>query len=307
MNPPLGNEVVSLLSVAQHNVLIVAPFIRSNAFSRLLESIPDGVETTVVSRWRLTDLLAGASDLGVYDLTEEKGIPLYLRSDLHAKVYAADERCLVGSANITSSALGWRMPANMEILTPLARNVNQIVEFEAALFSGAVRASREQRDQLAKLLEKFSGQFDKITDVEIDSDAISYLPPNWIPSTRNPDELFLVYNGNNDFSRSALKAMRQDMGQLCPVPGMDEDGFREWVATAICQTPLISKVLQQIDEEGEVTQPALSNLLEEIGVELQNYKTRDVLEVLERWLSYFLPTRYETARDSIKLIKAKKL
>ena len=95
----LGDELSSLLSGAQQNVLIVAPFIRSEAFSRLLDSIPIGTKTTVVTRWRLADLLAGTSDLGIYDLSESRSIPLYLRHDLHAKIFAVDDTCLVGPAN----------------------------------------------------------------------------------------------------------------------------------------------------------------------------------------------------------------
>ena len=73
-------------------MLIVAPFIRSQALARLLDSIPDGAETIIVTRWRIGDLLAGASDLGVYDLAEAKRIPLFLRPDLHAKLFATPMR-----------------------------------------------------------------------------------------------------------------------------------------------------------------------------------------------------------------------
>ena len=88
---------------------------------------------------------------------------------------------------------------------------------------------------------------------------------------------------------------------------MDEEAFRAWVAATICQTPLVDTVINHIDNEGQVTESALNGLLTEIGVDTQKYRTREVLEVLERWLTYFLPTQYETARDSIKIIKAKKV
>ena len=84
-------------------------------------------------------------------------------------------------------------------------------------------------------------------------------------------------------------------------------GFRTWVAATISQTILVDAVIQRIDKEGEVTEAMLSDLLTEIGIDEKVYRTRDVLEVLERWLTYFLPAQYETARDSIKLIKARKL
>ena len=113
-----GDDLTSLLSSAERSALIVAPFIRTAALSRLLDSIPDVVETSVATRWRPADILAGASDLGVFDLTEDRSVPLLLRHDLHAKLFAADDRCLVGLANVTAAALGWRTPSNLELLTP---------------------------------------------------------------------------------------------------------------------------------------------------------------------------------------------
>ena len=303
----LGDDVTSLFGDAQHNVLIVAPFIRSEAFSRLLHSIPVGTETTVVTRWRPADLLAGASDLGVYDLAESREVLLYLRHDLHAKFFAADDMCLIGSANVTDTALGWRIPSNFELLTPTARNAEHIVEFEEALLSGAVRATAVHRDRLGDLLANFRGLPIVIPAIERGETAMGLLPPNWVPRARNPDELYSVYLGNRDVSRSALPTMQEELAQIGTVPGMDEKGFRAWVAATISQTPLVGAVIQRIDKDGQVTESDLSDLFAEIGVNTKEYRTKDMLEILQRWLTYFLPTQYETARDSIKLIKSRKM
>ena len=71
------------------------------------------------------------------------------------------------------------------------------------------------------------------------------------------------------------------------------------------QSPLIGKVIQKIEEHGEVTEANIGELLTEIGVTSSAYQPRYLLEVLERWLTCFLPMQYETARDSVKLIKAR--
>ena len=298
----LGDELSSLLNGAQQNVLIVAPFIRSEAFSRLLDSIPIGTKTTVVTRWRLADLLAGTSDLGIYDLAESRSIPLYLRHDLHAKIFAVDDMCLVGSANVTLTALGWKTPANLELLTPVVRTIDQIVEFEKTLLAGAVLATEEQRKRLKGLLEKLR----RLPSITPETD-MGILPPNWVPRVKNPEELYSMYSGNDDISRSAQQVMRNDLAQIGIVPGMDEESFRAWVAATITQTPLISQVIQHINKQGQVTENMLESLLIKIGVNIEEHKPRDVLEILERWLTYFLPTQYQTIQDSIKLIKAKKI
>ena len=302
----LGDDITSLLGRAQNSALIVAPFMRSEALSRLLDSIPVGTETTVVTRWRPVDLLAGASDLSVYDLAASKKIPLYLRQDLHAKFFAADDLCLIGSANVTLTALGWRTPANLELLAPVARTASHIVEFEETLLSGSVRATAEQRDLLKELLGRLQ-RLPAIMPETDDGGTKGLLPPSWIPRVRNPEELYSVYRGDSDVSHTTLQAMREDLAQIRAIPGMDEDEFRAWVAATINQTPLVSRVIQCIEEKGEVTEAAVKNLLGEIGADINKYGPRDVLEVLERWLTYFLPEQYETARDSVKLIKAKKV
>ena len=301
----LGNDISALLCGAQNSAWIVAPFMRSEALSRLLDSIPVGTQTTVVTRWRPVDLLAGASDLGVYDLVESKKIPLYLRQDLHAKFFAADDLCLIGSANVTLTALGWRTPANLELLTPAARTADHIVEFEETLLAGSVRATAEQRDRLEELLERL-GRLPTVAS-EIEEEPVGVLPPSWVPRARNPEELYSVYSGDSDISHTTLQTMREDLRQIGAIPGMDEDGFRAWVAATINQTPLVNRVIQCIEEKGEVTESVLSDLLVEIGADMNEYRPREVLEVLERWLTYFLPMQYETARDSIKLIRAKKV
>ena len=127
----LGDDITALLSSAQHNALIVAPFMRSEAFPRLLDSIPIGTETKVVTRWRPIDLLAGASDLPcLRSGLNRRGCRYTYGTDLHAKFFAADNRCLIGSANVTHTALGWRTPANFELLAPAARSADHIVGFE---------------------------------------------------------------------------------------------------------------------------------------------------------------------------------
>ena len=303
----LGDEIISRLKTAKESVMIAAPFIRTVTLSRLLESIQDDIETTVVTRWRPTDLLAGASDLGVFDLVESRSASLFLRYDLHAKFFAVDDMCLIGSANVTHTALGWREPVNFELLVPVARTTDNIVEFEDELLKGSVRATADQRDRLEELLEMLSELSVVIPITDDNETKLGLLPPSWIPRVRNPEELFLVYCGDKDINRSAYQTMKEDLTYFGVVPGLDEDGFRVWVASTISQTPLVAWIIQNIDNNGQVTESELSNFLSKIGIDENVYRARDVLEALERWLTYFFPIKYETARDSIKLIRAKKL
>ena len=301
-----GKDVISLVASAQHNVLIVAPFMRSGALSRLLDHISPDAKATIVTRWRPADLVAGASDLGVFDLAKSNGVPLYLRHDLHAKFFAGDDKCLIGSANVTDTALGWRTPANLELLTLVDRTQSHIAEFETKLLAGAVRATVLLRDHIRELMGKLQ-EIPLMPIRDADELAGSQLPPSWIPLTRNPEDLYSVYQKNLDFSRSILATMQRELREIGVISGLDQVSFKAWVATSIGQTPIVCRVIERIENEGQVTEDNLRDLLAELGVETEKYRAQEVLETLKRWLTYFLPTQYETARDSIKLIKAKSL
>ena len=298
----LGEDVVSFLGSARRDVLIVAPFIFTRALDMLLSHIPAGTQTTVVTRWRPSDLLMGVADLGVYDATVSKGACLYLRYDLHAKLFAADDRCLVGSANVTETALGWRSPENLELLVTVSRSEPGVAHLEEQLFKGAIRATAALRDHLAAFLDRY--RVPQLPLPDLMHETSGQLQPDWIPRIRNPEELFAVYNGSADVGRAALRAMQEDLNQIGIAPGMNESMFRGWIAAAISQTPLIQTVGHHIEQKGEVTESDIAAFLREFDIAVTVFQPRMVLENLERWLTCFFPAQYETARESIKLIKA---
>ena len=306
----LGDVVRIFLGTAQREVLIVAPFIRSVALARILENIGDDVETTVVTRWRAADVLSGASDLDVFNLTTARGIRLLLRYNLHAKLFAADDSCIVGSANITESALGWREPGNLELLTTIPRMTSDIVAFEQNLLTSSIEATEEIRDQVGLLAERLRDSSSVISPESDDGvDRILVLPGNWLPRTMNPEELYSVYLDGEaaGVSRTALPTMQKELRDFGIAPGMTESEFRTWVAAAILQTPLVDAVIRHIENVGSIAEVALERLLTEIDVNTEEYPARSGLLILERWLTYFLSGRYQTTPDSIKLVRAERL
>lgn len=77
-----------------------------------------GIDKKLVVRFRPEDLRAGASDLDIYPYCRDHGWKLYFRLDLHAKTYVFDRlRCIVGSANATSSGLNIGGVGNYEMAT----------------------------------------------------------------------------------------------------------------------------------------------------------------------------------------------
>jgi len=305
-----GDEIVALMGTATETALVIAPFIRSRALEDVLEAIPDGVDISVVTRWRPSDLLSGASDLGVYDVTASRDIALYLRYDLHAKLYVADNACLIGSANVTETALGWRDPSNLELLTPVDRNTSEVRAFEAELFRVAVRATPAQGDFMQRFVDDLASVVPRQSDPEVATDdlAIEQLPSHWIPRSKNPEDLYAAYVGNTDIvGRVRLHDMQVELEQFGVPPGLTEPHFNSWICAAIIQSPVAAGVLRSIDETGGISEIELAALLDAVGGARDKSKPAEMLEVLRRWFNYFMSGGYETKQDSIRLIRATKL
>lgn len=126
-----GASAFSWLSTAlltpQANVYVCSAFLRSETLSLLAKSIP--LETTVhiLARWRLGDLLVGASDLSAYQIAKARGWHFYLRLDFHGKVYAVPNLgILVGSANATTPGMATGRTPNMEVCTVAPASVENL-------------------------------------------------------------------------------------------------------------------------------------------------------------------------------------
>lgn len=117
-------------------------------FDSCIENI--NIDKKLVVRFRLEDLKSGASDLGIYPYCRDNGWSLYFRLDLHAKTYVFDRlRCVVGSANATSSGLNIGGVGNYEMATACELAEKDLHALDLLLL-GAV----EMNDDIYSLMQK---------------------------------------------------------------------------------------------------------------------------------------------------------
>ena len=145
----LGSRIENLLGKAKSEVYLCSPFIKEKVLRRLFKKIPKNVPIVVFTRWRPDEVARGVSDLEVFDLAKKRPkTKLRLLDELHAKLYVADKRCLVGSANLTDMALGWRDRSNLEILVPARRSDKPIKSLLTQLKQSARKATLELREYI---------------------------------------------------------------------------------------------------------------------------------------------------------------
>lgn len=111
-------DFVEFVSSAQNELIILSPYIKLEAIKLLLEKVAPGIKVTVVARWKLSDLIFGSSDVGVFEYLKSCGHNFYIHNKIHLKVVVRDKQdILLGSANITSSGLGLFEGSNVEAIT----------------------------------------------------------------------------------------------------------------------------------------------------------------------------------------------
>lgn len=91
-----GERLKSLLEHAEERVLLCAPFIKAKVLQAILSVVSASVPVRIVTRWRASEIAAGVSDLEVFEVSNMRpNTELALLDDVHAKLYLADDKCLV--------------------------------------------------------------------------------------------------------------------------------------------------------------------------------------------------------------------
>lgn len=312
-----GDSLEHLLRNTRSKLLIVSPFIKVNALKRLLGIVSDDVKVTCVTRWRLDEIIAGVSDLEIWDLLRaQSNAALLLRMNLHAKYYRGDDNCLIGSANITNTALGWSVAPNLELLIPSTENK----DFENQLFAGTVDVTEALYYQYKLAVDNYpktsypinpsiqpdileygtqtsnpTGQFLAIHPVPLET---------WMPKTRFPESVYSAYIGQEEYISTATKeSVTADLAVLSIPDGLNEKTFNLFVATALVQMPIISQVDRFVEK------PQRFGAVRDLIMHITGFGKTDAntaWQTLMRWLLYYLPDKYERKQPHFSEIFGKK-
>lgn len=297
----IGQQLIDLLGEAQGEVLLVAPFMKLAAATRALAAVPAAVTAICfVTRWKPEEVAAGVSDLELLDLIDSRpGAKLLLHPCLHAKLYRVDKRCLLGSANLTSKALGWAAPPNLELLVEYDTVSRAVQAFEQQLFENAIPATAEIRAAVAAAAASFSRMLPGSPEpVE-----------TWLPSCPAPERLFNVYAEFETFrlADSSAEAGRADLRVLAIATGLAEGAFHQFVVATFSQMPLVQRIKSRL--VGTTTDEAGSTILsEELDpVQLPYGDAEIAWEIFKRWLMVFGGGEFRVRPVGEELVRGKKL
>ncbi|MEU4767735.1 phospholipase D family protein [Actinosynnema sp. NPDC023794] len=267
-------QIETLLGRAETAALLVAPFIKKAVFEAVLAAIPPSVQRVdCVTRWTPAEVAAGVSDPEILDLASEDGrVHVALCPSLHAKVYRADDRCLIGSANLTGKATGRASDANIELLIEAPAShpeVQRVVrELEAASIPATAHMAALVRQQ-AELLT---------------ADGATEPRPvmAWYPVTRRPEALFMFYSGRSRFAEAVEAGLVQDLALMNIPAGLSEAQFNTAVHDRLHAIPELRKL-----RNGQpLSNTELRQAIEE-RADVTGSQAHRITEIIAAWLKHF--------------------
>ena len=271
-----GDILLEICSNVEH-LTVAAPYIKVDALDKILNDVKSLSSFVCITRWYPNDLVLGVSDVECRALVIKRGGSFRLHPSLHAKYYRANDVVLIGSANLTFSAMGWTPQSNLEILCRASDSFDSR-GFEREL----LRDSREIDDV------EFA-QWEALCQIGPQSrKVISGMAPSlssWRPSTRDPRNLMLAYRGRGEeiASFDEQKAARHEIETLSIPIGLTNEGLRAWICTCLLATPFANSVIEMNDCSDVSQSP---NLLADL-YGLNATEARRDMETVQNWLSFF--------------------
>ena len=227
-------------------VSICSAFLRSSILEDFSKKLPENTSVRIIARWRLEDLLAGASDLEAYEVCKKMGWDFYICTNFHGKVFVFPPAgILVGSANATGSGLGLLSNSNSEVCTVVEES-----EANKFLVEGLFTSSTRMTDELfVKLNDVYQNSLKKVDRAEW---------PDFINEEISPPKDFdgklflsecLSSNGDEilNLSKCASVEAKSD-ASLLSLPSGQYD--HEVIARRLAQTKIFALLVGLLEAEG---------------------------------------------------------
>ena len=262
-------------------LVIAAPYIKEDALSMILANLDPSASLVCVTRWSLNELVTGVSDVQCRAIVKEFGGSFKLHPFLHAKYYRIDGVVLIGSANLTSSAMGWSVQPNLEILCHAGDDFDSD-GFQRALFQDA----REVSDEEYRYWDTVSHIATQDAGISVGSQMQLRA---WKPRTRDPRNFMLIYRDRNIelASFDEQQAAFNDLATLQVPLNLADREVHAWISACLLSASFVNSVIRLhnmvIDERS-------SRRILADQYTLSITEARRLMESVESWLSFFIPS-----------------
>ena len=251
---PLFDKIKTHISKIEHQqIFLYVPYIKTRILKKLLEGIDSQI--TIITTWKINDLISGSSELELYQFCKENNITLYIHNKIHLKVYSVNmESAIVASGNISQNGLmeGGNYEAGVLVdkLEISDRLYLEKIKREAIFVDDKVY--QIYLDEYEKCKKQAPEQKD-FEDPKIIPQKDYFLKSS-LPMTKNLDDLIQGYiniNSNLEPSNNSETAacIYHDLTNYSIESGLSKKEFLEKLKVQFFSHPFILKIDEFIDPE----------------------------------------------------------
>lgn len=156
----IKNQLATEFQNTNKDLQIITAYCKLDGLKFVDENLPTkDIPKKLMVRFRMHDILLGATDLNIYEYCKMNNWQMYIRFDLHAKTFIFDrKRLIIGSANLTSNGIGLSENHNLELAMLAEIRSEELIRIEN-MFKQAV----PMNDGLYALLTEQINNFDITT------------------------------------------------------------------------------------------------------------------------------------------------
>lgn len=150
-----SDQLFRSIKLTNEKLVVCSAFVKLKALQDTVftENLIDK-EVVVIARWQKYDLVAGASDLEVYELCKKYGWKFGIDLNLHGKIFVIDEKeIFLGSANLTQRGLHIGLVGNNEFGTKFTAGETDLNKIENFIESEVTWMTDELFELLSSEIE----------------------------------------------------------------------------------------------------------------------------------------------------------
>lgn len=253
----------------------------------------------VIARWRIQDLALGASDIDIFPLLEEEGVPLYINLNLHSKIISfSDGSAICGSGNVTSKGLGLIENQNIETAVFIDL-LNQEDEFHLRkLRDSSIRVTPEVYVDFKKAVSEIDvlNLSDLSSKIFGESDQLIYANHqrgqkyliSQLPITKTPQK-FLEGVRRGCFEGNA-KLLQSDCYSFGIRADSESDDLESVLRDNFCNSAFVKAVVSEIRQNESMNFGAVARFIHDHCRDVPmpyRAEVKERVNTLYNWLCYF--------------------
>jgi phosphatidylserine/phosphatidylglycerophosphate/cardiolipin synthase-like enzyme len=274
---------------------LIAPYCQLSALKHCVKNL--GRPSVVITSWKIPDLAKHIGNLDVYPELKSLGVPLYINSTLHAKLFVFDDQtALCTSGNITSRGLGLSENQNIECGSHVTLDLEDQSSLRQ-LRDNSIKVDDARYEKFKSELEKFDlsdeeeyDGHDDLYKVEEDAYLISSLP-----ATKSPESFIHTILRSQNLNTPEWQAELHDQCTFNVNPELKEEQLHANLQAAFRAQPFVQDIYAKIKAKKSMSFGAVTEFVQRTCRDVPMPYRRDIKETvntLYNWLAYFYEELY---------------